>query len=561
MPPRAPAVASSPHPDDDLLDAAANAPEYYNPTPQKKAVYSNNDPRPPLDHFMWELNLFSALAVALLVSVTPSSHLWIWKWFGTFVALDATHYYYQKGRMEAVPYTLPCAGLTAMIFNPNRFWSELAGRAMRKGDGLCGTTLFPFTFLVFCTCPDKCRTIMTGEGIYGVYAHPNAKWLFGEKNLIYLQTEPHKKFRAILTPALFSHDALALFAKAQETVVRRFLTQYCASGTSIDAMVRFRTMAAASSQESFLGPYLTDDIRAHLEKDILTFTMGFLHFPVPFLGGLRRAIQAKDRIEHTVKRMIPLSREYMSVPGNQPRCMLDYWSQALLQAAREQNCAPQDVLDCCQDDDMARTVLDFLFAAQDATNSALTSALDVLDAHRDVLAQMRSEVDSLGPKAGIATHKDRLEYVSKVANQLLHHRPPVPMIPHITKCATTLGGHRLGKNVVAIPSITYSARTSGQSLEFDPLRPDPDSQFVKCVTFGGGQHKCPGRRYAESLLVVFLAILAQEYDWHRIGPRPTEDDFVYFPTIFPGDTHFVLTSRDDDKNEGGNTATTATVQS
>jgi cytochrome P450 len=63
---------------------------------------------------------------------------------------------------------------------------------------------------------------------------------------------------------------------------------------------------------------------------------------------------------------------------------------------------------------------------------------------------------------------------------------------------------------------------------------------------GGGQHKCPGRRYAESLLVVFLAVLAQDYDWHRTGPRPTEDEFVYFPTIFPRDTEFVITKREDE---------------
>jgi cytochrome P450 len=121
------------------------------------------------------------------------------------------------------------------------------------------------------------------------------------------------------------------------------------------------------------------------------------------------------------------------------------------------------------------------------------------------------------------------------------------MIPHITTKATTLGGHRIGKGVVAIPSITYSARSSGMSLEFDPSTPDDDHMFVKCVTFGGGQHKCPGRRYAESLLVVFLAVLAQGYDWRRAGSRrPTEDEFIYFPTIFPADTMFAITRREDE---------------
>jgi cytochrome P450 len=193
-----------------------------------------------------------------------------------------------------------------------------------------------------------------------------------------------------------------------------------------------------------------------------------------------------------------------------------------------------------RDDDIARSVLDFLFAAQDATNSALTSSVDVLDAHRDVLQRMRTEVKSVCKDGIMWTKKEKLEYTAKVANQLLHHKPPVPMIPHITKKSCYMGGHWLGKGTVAIPSITYSARVSGASIDFLPEREDDDHMFVKCVTFGGGQHKCPGRRYAESLLGVFLAVVAAEYDFSRVGPRPGDDEFIYFPTIFPEDCNFVI---------------------
>jgi cytochrome P450 len=82
-------------------------------------------------------------------------------------------------------------------------------------------------------------------------------------------------------------------------------------------------------------------------------------------------------------------------------------------------------------------------------------------------------------------------------------------------------------------------------VDFIPERegPDADPMFVQCVTFGAGQHKCPGRRYAESLLTVFLAVLAQEYDFARVGTRPKVDEFVYFPTTFANDCDFVLTER------------------
>lgn len=510
--------------------------------------------------FHYELNLYCAIVLGALYYYVARHHqaarLGMHVLFA-LIALDAAKYYYWRGSMAGVPYTLPMVSFLAMIIGPGRFWHDMAAIAMSSRDGMCFNTLAGH-YLVFVTDPEGCREILTVDHNYGIYAHPNALWLFGPKNLIYLDTQRHKTFRAILTPALFSQPALVQYARAQEQVVRRYLQQYAQSDTFIDGLVAFRSMAAASSQEAFLGPYLNHDMRQHLEKDILTFTMGFLCFPFPYLNsGLHRAIQAKDRIEATIRSIVPQARQYI-LAGNEPRCMVEHWSLAIIQAAKEQGVDPQQV-DCCQDDDMARTVLDFLFAAQDATNSALTYSIDVLDAHRDVLQKMRDEVKKTCGADGVVWTKmataDALPYTGKVANQLLHHKPPVPMIPLVTKNACTLAGHALGKKTIVIPSITYSARVSGNSLEFLPEREDHDHLFVKTFTFGAGQHKCPGRRYAESLLKVFLTVLALEYDFERVGDRPAADDFIYFPTIFPNDARFVIKEyKADEKKENGEKA-------
>jgi sterol 22-desaturase len=288
----------------------------------------------------------------------------------------------------------------------------------------------------------------------------------------------------------------------------------------------------------------------------LTFTMGFLSFPIPYVGGLRKAILAKNRIEHTLANMIEQARHYVtSDSSHKPRCLIEHWWVSAQEKAKEQNISIDDV-PYCDNENMSRTVLDFLFAAQDATNSALTFCLDVLDEHRDVFEKVRAEIDAVcGRPSTSATTSDiwsklaysgetnLLPYTTKVAIQLLHHKPPVPMIPHIAKRATTLGGRPIPKNTIVIPSITYSARTSGASAEFLPERTDCDTQFVSTVVFGGGQHKCPGRRYAESLLTVFLGVLAQNYDFTRVNRRPTMDQFVYYPTTFPNDCQFIITKR------------------
>jgi cytochrome P450 len=168
------------------------------------------------------------------------------------------------------------------------------------------------------------------------------------------------------------------------------------------------------------------------------------------------------------------------------------------------------------------------------------------------MEKMTDEVEYLLGKGAKDAWKIRdsgasLPYTSSVANEILHHKPPVPMIPHISKKSSFLGGHHIEKGSVVIPSIFYAARVSGSSTEFLPEREDADTQFVKCVTFGGGQHKCPGRRYAESLLSVFLTVVSSNYRFERVGPRPDEDDFIYFPTLFPAKNDFLIKERAQQK--------------
>jgi len=518
-----------------------------------KKVLMKPKPTPGMfdNTFHWELNFYSFTTLTFIYYILPEKYQSVMKVIFGLIAVDAARYYHMKGSMAGVPYTLPFVSLVAMIVKPVRFWTEMANIAMASKDGLCTNTLVG-KFLIFCTDPKLCRDILTGEGVYGVYAHPNAKWLFGSKNLIYLEKDPHKAFRKILGPALFSSEALEQYSECQESVVRRFLTKYqlqCEkSKKPIDIRVAFRSMAAAASQESFLGPYLSDDLRVSLEEDILEFTMGFLCAPFPYFGtGLSKAIDAKNRIEENVRKIVPVARQHV-IDGKAPRCLLERWYISIIETAKEQDIDPQEVPGC-HDDDIARTVLDFLFAAQDATNSALTYTADVLEAHPDVMERLCEEVESvLGKGAKNAWTKLRdtalLPYTLKVANQMLHHKPPVPMIPHLSKKASYLGGHYVGSGAVLIPSLFYAARVSGASVEFLPERQDADSQFVKCMTFGGGQHKCPGRRYAESLLSVFVAVVAANFRFERVGDRPDEDNFIYYPTLFPAKNTFYIRGRE-----------------
>lgn len=525
-------VVSSSSDDDDDSSSVMDVPTKRD---AQRAAQRHNTPTPCRCTFHWELNLYTVLVLALVYRyVLPAHHHWILHTLLTVVALgDGLVYYIDRGHWPGVPYTFPFVTLLAMLWHPVRFWAELGAIAMESGRGVCTNVLGWGTRFVFVTDTALCRQIFTGEGVFQLYAHPNALWLFGAKNLIYMPTEAHKQFRKVLSPALFGKEALEQYAECQERVCRRFLERWSGecrrTGRPVDVRLAFRSMAAASSQEAFLGPYLTDELRESLEKDILAFTMGFLSFPFPYFNsGLHQAIQAKNRIEATMETIVPQARAYIRA-GHAPRCLMERWCQTMLEA-QQAGTLPA----CMEDDDVARTVLDFLFAAQDATNSALVYSLDVLDENRYVLHQLGKNHDTDD------NNNNHDAYVAKIANKLLHHKPPVPMVPHIARQPTVLAGHKIRKGTILIPSITYAARTSGQSRVFDGDTAAEDAQFVKTVTFGAGQHKCPGRRYAESLLVVFLKVLAQDYDFWRVGERPTVDEFIYFPTCFPKTCDFMI---------------------
>jgi hypothetical protein len=282
MPPRAPALDVPPEMEDVAMTPATPTKSF--PTEPARKKTRNT--------FHWELNLYSFVALTLIYMAVPKMYQWIMHTVFALIAVDASRYYYAKGRIAGVPYTLPFVSLLAMIIHPSRFWAEMANIAMESPDGMCFNTLVG-CFLVFCTDPPTCREILTSERQYSVYAHPNALWLFGPKNLIYLEGDRHKRFRAILTPALFSHEALTAYSQAQEQVVRRFMDRYakeCAETRKpLNLMFAFRSMAAASSQEAFLGPYLNDELRESLEQDILTVrTLFIMYYRFSILVPLTR---------------------------------------------------------------------------------------------------------------------------------------------------------------------------------------------------------------------------------------------------------------------------------
>ena len=78
--------------------------------------------------------------------------------------------------------------------------------------------------------------------------------------------------------------------------------------------------------------------------------------------------------------------------GGEPRCLMDYWAQNCLAEVDEAAAAGVPPPGHCSDAAMADTVMDFLFASQDASTSSLVWTLCLMADHPDVLAKVRRRV-------------------------------------------------------------------------------------------------------------------------------------------------------------------------
>jgi len=382
-----------------------------------------------------------------------------------------------------------------------------------------------------------------------------------------MERDVHKDFRRLWQPGLFHKNALTMYLGAQEKVIRHVLTKLKSRGGMIDMAQELRGMAACASQESFIGPYLskfTEEApeREQLAADYLLFTKAFLSFPLPIPGTqLWAGMQADKRIRASLREMAKKSKEY-TWSGGEPRCVLDFWTKTV-RDEKAKNIADDGLMAC--------TVLDFLFASQDATTSALAWTMALMIQYPHLLAKVREEVDEAFNKSGshsIVDNFDQLKYTQFIAVEILHFRPPVPMVPHLARKDTELApGFTVPKGAMIIPAIYSSTPESSpfatpsteSTIEVDkktvpssplptpeapvvPKNSDPD--FDKVLVFGAGQHKCPGRRYALQFVAAFLAILASEYEFKRIL-TPASNGYMYLPTIFPGDSLYTLSSRQE----------------
>lgn len=286
----------------------------------------------------------------------------------------------------------------------------------------------------------------------------------------------------------------------------------------------------------FLGDHLHDPKR--FSNLFASITQGFLAFPINLPGTwLYRAIKARQEIEGFFESAVASSKRAM-LRGDTPHCLLDFWCTYMLEALKT-----NPALEHSTDREMGLVMMDFLFAAQDASTSSLLWTLTLMDEHPEVLQRVRLEQQEIEAMQFDTTYEKlgKMTYTKAVVMEILRFRPPAPMVPLIAEKDMQLNEEfTIPKGGMLFADVwrpTIEGFPNGKRFDPDRMMPEAreDLKYKESfLTFGFGPHLCVGQHYAINHLIIFLSEMSLTCEWKR--KRTAQSDNVdYRPTVCPGD--------------------------
>lgn len=442
-------------------------------------------------------------------------------------------------RAKGIPgpnFSIPFIGQTIqMVMNPVPFYD------MQEEYGDISWNSAGGKFLLFSKATRLSRAVFkNAEGKLRLWLIFGAEKILGKDNIAFLHGPKHEALRHSLLP-LFTRRAMATYLKLQEDKIRRHLDKWVEDTKNGPKPIRVyaRDINIDTSLEVFIGPYMSMADRPAFTELYFKINEGMLSFPVALPGTtLWKAVKAREKIMVYLEKAVEGSKARME-KGEQPLCLLDYWMEAYL----KDEDPPLKTTE-----DLAFTVLDFLFASQDASTSSITWAVQLLADHPEVSQKIRDEQARIRPNNEPFNYESlqQMHYTARqVVREILRFRPPATMVPHIAIEDWTLQDDEgkpieVKKGSVILPSIwcaSFEGYTNPHS--FDPERFNDDrAEHTKhsdnWLVFGLGNHRCLGQEYAINHLTAFCAILATEYEMvhHRTAKS---DELILQPTICPAD--------------------------
>uniref|UniRef100_A0A0D6R5R9 sterol 22-desaturase n=1 Tax=Araucaria cunninghamii TaxID=56994 RepID=A0A0D6R5R9_ARACU len=473
-----------------------------------------------------------------------------------FIAWQQVIYLKKKSSIPGPSLVIPfLGGAIEMVANPTKFWDDQSKAA--RNFGLAGNFLLG-NFIVFIRDSELCHKIFANvkPDVFHLIGHPFGKKLFGEHNLIYMFGEEHRQLRRRFAPN-FTLKALGVYVAIQENDIRKHISKWieiCSSNNNKPIALRTlcRDMNLETSQNVFVGPYLSEEAREQFNRDYTLFNTGLMALPIDLPGfAFYKARHAVSRLARTLAECARQSKKTME-SGKEASCLVDFFMVDTLREIREANERGAPMPAHTDEIEMGGYIFDFLFAAQDASTSSLVWAITLLESHPKILEKVREEQIRIRPDLDAPIFAEQLremKYTEMVVKEVIRFRPPATMVPHIAAVDFPITeNYIIPKGTIVFPSLFESSfQGFTDPHKFDPERFSPcrqEDQVYKrnWLPFGAGPHQCVGQRYAVNHLMLFVALFSTSVDCTRCR-TPDCDEIAYMPTIVPKDEFLVYLSR------------------
>eukprot|EP00696_Hemimastix_kukwesjijk_P002039 gnl/Hemi2/1249_TR445_c0_g1_i1.p1 gnl/Hemi2/1249_TR445_c0_g1~~gnl/Hemi2/1249_TR445_c0_g1_i1.p1 ORF type:complete len:533 (-),score=216.17 gnl/Hemi2/1249_TR445_c0_g1_i1:93-1691(-) len=403
-------------------------------------------------------------------------------------------------------------------------------------------------FIVIGTTNEISRKMFSSPSALVPCLVASMKQILTPTNWVFLQGPAHAEYRRGLNP-LFTRQALSIYLPIQERIYLKHIKSWLdLKGKEEVYQMKFRELAMETSLRVFCGEYMSDAICQEISVKFneVTKSLSLVNFPFAWPGTqVWKAIQSRKFIVEHISIAAAKSRERMS--RREPAaCLLDAWLQEILQVApRSEEAAQRRALRDFSNEEIALTVLTFIFASQDASTASMTWAAALLADYPDVLGKIRAEQLRLRPNNEPLNMDlmDQMVYAKQVVKEVLRYRPPVIMVPYesIADCPIT-ETYTVPKGTIVVPSVypslhdpeAYKDPESFDPDRFGPERKEDEKSPKHYMVFGHGNHYCLGKEYAMSHLQAFIVTMATTMNWKHIRTAQS-DDINIFATIYPMD--------------------------
>lgn len=398
-------------------------------------------------------------------------------------------------------------------------------------------TFRPVEFLEACAQRyGDCFTIQVGASSPSltVFSHPDAvaeifaanasldsgkaqvilQLVLGGFSLLLLDGKPHKRHRQLIVPALHG-DRIRAYGE----IICQITEQEIAKWQSGDRVVMLPTLSEITFrvilktvfafQGSNRDQLLSKRIRSFLDR----FTSPLLYL-IPFLPLLQKDWGTWSPQRQFVRQMSEL-RELLLAEIRYRHAHLDPDAIDVLTMLLM---AKDEAGESLTDEELLDEVLTLLFAGHDSSAVVFSWVFYFIQAHPEVEAQLRAELESLGSDPDPAEIV-KLPYLDAVCNESLRLRSAVPASsPRITTQPLTIQNYELPPDTMLVPAqhlTHHHPERFPQPRQFNPDRfLNHRYSASEFYPFGGGSRRCIGAVFASYEMRLIVATVLRRY---RLG--------------------------------------------